>query len=171
MKSLELSGGVGKSSISLSGFSFKSSDNSLKAAPVRSVVSSSSDGVRSDVHELAKTEEDTSGTASGSMASIAPAGEGGNDLDRGKLFSQIKVFFESRLGSTLNVDLEQLIKIKIILAPNGEVLSAALVQGHLDFQALTKILKVAKSIPLNSLWKSSAPFPEELIIPIILTPN
>lgn len=171
MKSLELSGAIGKSSIALTGFSVSGSHNSLKATATRLVTSSSPPGISIYAQKSGSLAESTSGTPSGSITAIASTGEGGNDLDSGKLFFQIKSFFESRLGSALNVNQEQLIKIKIILAADGEVLSVALTEGHLELQTLTKILKIAKSIPLKSLWKSSAPFPQELIIPIILTPN
>lgn len=172
MKSLELSGEERKGNIALSSIRFISRKNvsSLKISTITSE--------KTKVQTVSTRSAAVSSAATGGISEPVGDQEGslsgvsnGHDFDQGKLFSQIKIFFETRLGSNLNINVEQLIKIKIVLGKDGEILSADLVQGKLDFQVLKKILSVAKNIPLKSFWKSTAPFPQELMIPLILTPN
>ena len=170
IESLELRGVSGKNTISLSNISFiNSSQNDsigvhkkLKTLPSKNFASTGIGEV--SIGTALATSNDTSISTENSFG-------GGHDFDQGHLFFKIKEFFEARLGLTLNISVEQLIKIKVTLGENGEILSADLVQGRLEFQALKKILSVAKNIPLKAFWKSSLPYPRELIIPLILTPN
>lgn len=114
----------------------------------------------------------TGGAGSGVGAGTGNgAGTGAGDFDQGHLFSLIKNFYETRLGSTLNIRENQLIKIKLTLNKEGEILDAILVQGQLEMSALRRIISVAKNIPLKNFWNSSANFPKEIIVPLVLTPG
>lgn len=97
-------------------------------------------------------------------------GVGVGDFDHGHLFGQIKKFFESRLGSALNIRENQMIKIKVTLNQEGEILDAILIQGKLEMSVLRRVISAAKNIPLKSYWKAKI-YPHELIIPLILTPS
>ena len=131
-------------------------------------VTTSNGAVRSVVSD---DQQETVGSGDGSgSGSGNGAGSGVGDFDHGYLFGQIKNFFESRLGSTLNIREKQLIKIKVTLNQEGEILDALLVQGKLDMSVLRRVISVAKNIPLKSFWKANT-YPHELIIPLILTPN
>lgn len=109
------------------------------------------------------------GNGTGSGTGLG-SGSGAGDFDQGHLFGQIKTFFENRLGSTLNIRENQSIKIKVTLNKEGDILDAILVQGKLEMSSLRRIISIAKNIPLKSFWKAGA-FPNELIIPLILTPG
>ena len=111
-----------------------------------------------------------SGGAGDGSGSGNGTGTGAGDFDHGHLFGQIKNFFENRLGSTLNIRENQLIKIKVTLNKEGEILDAILIQGKLDMSVLRRVISVAKNIPLKSYWKATT-YPQELIIPLILTPS
>ena len=121
--------------------------------------------------------ESSAGTASGNASGGGSGngngvgtGSGAGDFDQGALFSQIKSFFENRLGSTLKIRETQLIKIKVLISSDGEVLDASLFQGSLEGSLLRRVLSVAKNIPFKNYWKSGS-FPKELIFPIVLTPQ
>lgn len=98
-------------------------------------------------------------------------GTGSGDFDGGVLFSQIKRYFETRLGNTLLVNEDQLIKVKLKLNRSGEILSAELVEGKLEMSNLRKVLAVARNVPVKSYWKGQASFPGELILPLFITAN
>ncbi len=117
----------------------------------------------------ANTEQNTVGSGDDRGSDNATR-TGESDFDHGYLFGQIKNFFESRLGSTLNIRENQLIKIKVTLNKEGEIVDATLVQGKLDMSILRRVMSVAKNIPLNKYWKSTT-YPQELIIPLMLTPS
>ena len=182
---LELSGEGGRGPISLSSINFtsgrKASPSKISFAAVESsrvqTVSTRAAAVSSAViGGSVSTGESNGSNAVGTAATGSGNGEGsghgnGQDFDQGKLFSQIKIFFENRLGSTLNINVEQLIKIKLTLGQDGEILDADLIQGKLDFQSLKKVLNVARNIPLKNYWKSTAPYPQEMVIPLILSPS
>lgn len=187
---LELTGkaGGGGRTISLSDISFVSK-KATSAAPVsqavvkptkalektvatKTVTTTTSDSV--SVTNGAVSAAVTGGSGSGSGVGSGTgngSGSGAGDFDQGHLFSQIKNFYETRLGSTLNIRENQLIKIKLTLNTEGDILEAILVQGQLDMSALRRIISVAKNIPLKSFWKSTASYPKELIIPLVLTPG
>lgn len=110
-------------------------------------------------------------TGGSAMGIGSETGTGTGDFDQGVLFGQIKNFFENRLGSTLNIRENQLIKIKVTLNKEGDILDASLIQGKLEMSALRRIISVAKNIPLKKFWKSTASYPQELIIPLVLTPS
>ncbi len=188
VETLELTGASGGAkAISLNGINFgKSIKNS--APPLKSAMKETA------VSTLTKTQmtsektltTDSVTTVAGAHSSAATGGNGGvaggsgngdgngsgaGDFDGGILFSQIKKYFETRLGSSLVIKEDQLIKIKISLESDGTITGADLIQGKLDVSTLRKILSVAKNIPLKNLWKSSAPIPTELIVPLFLTSN
>lgn len=184
---LELTGnGGGKRSISLSGINF-SGKKSVSQVPIRT----DSKAVEKTIltKSLKKTDATTTsdsvsvtngavsaavtggqGLAGSADSSGSGNGTGAGDFDHGYLFGQIKNFFENRLGSTLNIRENQLIKIKVTLNKEGEILDAILVQGKLDMSVLRRVISVAKNIPLKTYWKA-ATYPQELIIPLILTPS
>lgn len=112
----------------------------------------------------------TGGSGSGVGSGNGP-GTGAGDFDQGHLFGLIKNFYETRLGSTLNIRENQLIKIKLTINKEGDILDAILVQGKLEMSALRRIISVAKNIPLKNFWNSSANFPKEIIVPLVLTPG
>lgn len=181
MATLELSGGKnGGSSITLKDFNFISKSSPKKISTTKNIVPtkevspfSKSEAKAKDVVTVAGTNGNSSGVGTGS-GTTAASGTGvgnGQDQDHGQLFMQIKNFFEMRLGSTINIREQQLIKIKVILNSEGEILSADLIQGKLDFQILKRLLSVAKTIPLKTFWKSSSAYPQELVIPLVLTPS
>jgi len=187
---LELTGngGGGKRTISLSGINF-SGKKSVTAAPVRTVSKAVEKTVatKTVTKTASTTTSDTVSVTNGAVSAAVTGGQGsagpgdasgsGNgtgvgagDFDHGYLFGQIKNFFENRLGSTLNIRENQLIKIKVTLNKEGEILDAILIQGKLDMSVLRRVISVAKNIPLKSYWKA-ATYPQELIIPLILTPS
>lgn len=187
VQTLELTGnGGGKRTISLSGLNFNSKKSIAQAAPVRSVTKTVEKRFATK-SAVAATTTDTVSVTNGSVSAAITGGQGSNgsgepsgsgngtgtgpgDFDHGYLFGQIKNFFETRLGSTLNIRENQLIKIKVTLNKEGEILDAILVQGKLDMSVLRRVISVAKNIPLKSYWKA-ATYPQELIIPLILTPS
>lgn len=188
---LELTGASGGGSmISLSDFSV-----GAKKGPVRNVVpakdvinSSTSDQFTKTVSSAPATGQESGtststssigvGSTNGAEASGGGAGSGtgigsgsgAGDTDNGLLFSQIKSFFETRLGSTLKIRETQLIKIKVFINSDGEVTDASLAQGNLEGSLLRRVLSVAKNLPFKNYWKSGS-FPKELIFPIVLTPQ
>jgi hypothetical protein len=174
MASLELTGsGSSRKKISLSGFNFVSKNRVSTQAPREKDLPISSAAIFSNSKAIANNQEVGSGNSK-----IASSGSGagnsagnGHDRDDGELFLKIKNFFESRLGDTLNIREEQLIKIRVTLNAEGEILNAELVQGKLEFQMLKRVLNVAKTIPLKNFWKTQSVYPEELIIPLVLTPS
>lgn len=189
VQTLELTGGRGNGkTISLDGINFSRrapsapavSKASVKetstspfakpATPAEKAMTTDSVSAVAASHSLAGTGGSASGTGSGGVSGLG-FGTGTGDFDGGVLFSQIKKHFETRLGSTLVIKEDQLIKIKISLESDGTVTAADLIQGKLDMSTLRKILSVAKNIPLKHLWKSSSPIPSELIIPLFLTSN
>lgn len=187
---LELTGkaGSGGRAISLSGINFvskKSVNAPARSIPTKAIEKTiSSKTVTKSVASVTTTSDSVSVTngavsaaVTGGSASGVGTGSGNGsgssegDFDRGHLFGQIKNFFENRLGSTLNIRENQLIKIKVTLNKEGDILDAILVQGKLDMSALRRIISVAKNIPLKNFWKSSSAYPQELIIPLVLTPS
>lgn len=190
---LELTGasGIGGGKlISLDGISLSKSVRTKAApvaakAPAKTVETSNFPAAKTAAtHESTNTNVTQSVTSHAS--SVGPAGSGGSgggagggigfgtgagDFDGGVLFSQIKKHFETRLGSSLVIKEDQLIKIKISLESDGTVSGADLIQGKLDVATLRRILSVARNIPLKNLWKSSVAIPSELIIPLVLTTN
>lgn len=188
---LELTGngGGGQRTISLSAINF-SGKKSISAAPVRAVSKAVEKPVattKTVTKIAASTTSDTVSVTNGAVSAAVTGGSASNgsgdgsgsgngsgtgagDFDHGYLFGQIKNFFENRLGSTLNIRENQLIKIKVTLNKEGEILDAILVQGKLDMSVLRRVISVAKNIPLKSYWKA-ATYPQELIIPLILTPS
>ncbi|WP_142409224.1 hypothetical protein [Bacteriovorax stolpii] len=189
VQTLELTGGRGNGkTISLDGINFSRRASGAPAAaksPVKEALATSSFTKTVTPTEKAITTDSVSAVASahssagtgGNGAATGPGasglgfGTGAGDFDGGVLFSQIKRHFETRLGATLVIKEDQLIKIKITLESDGTVTAADLIQGKLDMSTLRKILSVAKNIPLKNLWKSSTPIPSELIIPLFLTSN
>lgn len=188
VQTLELTGngGGGKRTISLSGLNFNVKKSITQAAPVRSV-SKTVEKTFATKSPVAATTTDTVSVTNGAVSAAITGGQGSNgsgeasgagngtgtgpgDFDHGYLFGQIKNFFETRLGSTLNIRENQLIKIKVTLNKEGEILDAILVQGKLDMSLLRRVISVAKNIPLKSYWKAAS-YPQELIIPLILTPS
>lgn len=189
---LELTGNSGGSgrSISLSKISFSKSSApkhvAIPAKALKPVVEEKSVFTKTVKPVTAATKTDavtetsssvsaavTGGNGSGSGTGTGTgngSGSGAGDFDHGYLFGQIKTFFENRLGSTLNIRENQLIKIKVTLNNEGEILDAILVQGKLEMSSLRRVISVAKNIPLKSFWKAGA-FPQELIIPLVLTPS
>lgn len=189
MQTLELTGngGGGKRIISLSGLDFKAKKSSAQATSVRNVsktvekvfsnnsivVDKTTDAVsvrNGAVQTTLAGVQGSNGSGDASSGAGNGAGAGGGDLDHGYLFGQIKNFFETHLGSTLNIRENQLIKIKVTLSKDGEILDAILVQGKLDMSVLRRVISVAKNIPLKNYWKSTT-YPQELIIPLVLTPS
>lgn len=184
---LELTGngGGGKRTISLAGINF-SGKKSMAQAPVRTVSKTVSTKAVTKTTTVATTTDTVSVTNGAVSAAVTGgvgsggsgdgsgsgngAGTGAGDFDHGHLFGQIKNFFENRLGSTLNIRENQLIKIKVTLNKEGEILDAILIQGKLDMSVLRRVISVAKNIPLKSYWKATT-YPQELIIPLILTPS
>ena len=184
IQTLELTGksGTGKRSISLSGINFigkkvatqraksnvpkKNTKVIATSVSNKTMATTTTDAVTvSSANNGVQQESDGSGDGP-----ISGKGTGIGDFDKGHLFGQIKNFFESRLGSTLNIRENQLIKIKVILSQEGEILDAILIQGKLDMSVLRRVISVAKNIPLKSYWKTNT-YPHELIIPLILTPS
>jgi hypothetical protein len=183
VSTLELTGraGGGGRTISLSDISFvskKSASSSLVnqaiVKPIKEVETINTISTASGVVGASMTggggsvSEAGSGTGSGTGNGV---GSGAGDFDQGHLFSQIKKFYETRLGSTLNVRENQLIKIKLTLNAEGDILDANIIQGELEMSALRRIISVAKNIPLKSFWKGPAHYPKEIIIPLVLTPG
>ncbi|MEA9356098.1 hypothetical protein SHI21_07795 [Bacteriovorax sp. PP10] len=187
---LELTGkaGGGGKTISLSGIKFVSK-NSV-SAPARSIPTKAIE--KSVVTKTATkaivataTTTDTVSVTSGAVSAAVTGGSGsgvgsgaGNgsgagagDFDQGHLFGLIKNFYETRLGATLNIRENQLIKIKLMLSKEGDILDAILVQGTLEMSALRRIISVAKNIPLKTFWNSSSSYPKEIIVPLVLTPG
>lgn len=122
--------------------------------------------------EKAMPQETSSGPFSsgeGQVSSGFSFGSGAGDFDGGVLFSQIKKHFEVRLGNKIEINEDQLIKVKILLERDGSIRGAELVEGRVPLLIQRKILSVARSIPIKTLWKTSMPFPGELIIPLFLT--
>jgi hypothetical protein len=187
IQTLELTGnGGGKRTISLSGLNFNAKKSIAQAVPVRNVSKAVEKTIATKTTVTAIT-TDTVSVTNGAVSAAVTGGQGLNgsgdasgsgngsgtgsgDFDHGYLFGQIKNFFETRLGSTLNIRENQLIKIKVTLNKEGEILDAILVQGKLDMNVLRRVISVAKNIPLKSYWKA-ATYPQELIIPLILTPS
>lgn len=184
---LELTGKTGDAglrTISLSDISFaskKAVSVSARSIPTKvieksvvtkmatkSVVTTTTDTV--SVTNGAVSAAVTGGSGSG-VGSGNNAGSGAGDFDQGHLFSLIKNFYETRLGSTLNIRENQLIKIKLTLNKEGDILDAILVQGKLEMSALRRIISVAKNIPLKNFWNSSSNYPKEIIVPLVLTPG
>lgn len=191
IQNLELTGNAGgKKVISLSGINFsvkksvktrafKKSSNInekiVKKNDVRELTLSKPSDVSTVGNSIVNSEVSSGQSIAGSEEGLSSgngsgAGTGVGDFDHGYLFGQIKNFFESRLGSTLNIRENQLIKIKVTLSKEGEILDAILIQGKLDMSVLRRVISVAKNIPLKSYWKTRA-YPQELIIPLILTPS
>lgn len=182
-RTLELTGSAGGGrSISLSEINFVSKKSAQATAPrstevrsqkiVEKSVATTTDklSVTSGAVSAAVTGGSATGTGAGNGTG-AGSGTGVGDFDQGALFGQIKNFFENRLGSTLNIRENQLIKIKITLNKEGDILDASLIQGKLEMSALRRIISVAKNIPLKNFWKSTVSYPQELIIPLVLTPS
>ena len=183
-RTLELTGSAGGGrSISLSEINFVSKKSApaiaSRSTEVRSQkvveksVATTTDklSVTSGAVSAATTGGSATGTGSENGTGAGSAGTGAGDFDQGALFGQIKNFFENRLGSTLNIRENQLIKIKITLNKEGDILDASLIQGKLEMSALRRIISVAKNIPLKNFWKSTVSYPQELIIPLVLTPS
>lgn len=185
---LELTGqkkGYGKM-ISLDGMSFgkkpqpqsssnkvttKSKELPVKTSAALSVASTVTDSTSVEQSAVAPAGAGNGGGNGSGSGSGFSFGSGTGDFDGGLLFSQIKKHFETRLGSSLVIKEDQLIKIKISLDSDGTIKNADLIQGKLDVGTLRRILSVAKNIPMKNLWKSGAPVPAELIIPLVLTSN
>ena len=179
---LELTGNAGgKKTISLSGINF-SVKKSIQGSSLNKIVttknvtkpalSTTSDiisNISTSISSGVNSDQGIVGSGDG-VGSGTGAGNGVEDFDHGYLFGQIKNFFESRLGATLNIRENQLIKIKVTLSKDGEILDAILVQGKLEMSVLRRLISVAKNIPLKSYWKATT-YPQELIIPLILTPS
>lgn len=186
---LELTGNAGgKKTISLSGINFSvkksiqgSSLNKISKVtekivttknvtkPALSTTSDIISNISTSISSGVNSDQGIVGSGDG-VGSGTGAGNGVEDFDHGYLFGQIKNFFESRLGATLNIRENQLIKIKVTLSKDGEILDAILVQGKLEMSVLRRLISVAKNIPLKSYWKATT-YPQELIIPLILTPS
>lgn len=190
-QTLELTGnagGGGSRKISLSGINFSSKKSVATTAPVKPVSKAVEKTVSrtkpADVQPTTTVDSVsvtngavsaavTGGTGNGSGSGSGDgsgSGSGTADFDSGYVFGKIKNFFETRLGSTLNIRENQLIKIKVTLNKEGDILDAKLVQGQLEMSALRRIISVAKNIPLKSFWKAGS-FPTELIIPLVLIPS
>lgn len=180
---LELTGASGSGNkISLSGFSFGSKKTTTppkisgvptrveKSSSIEVSSSTSSTGTVAEESSVAQTGSFTGSGSGNTLGSGSSNGVSAGDADNGALFSQIKSFFENRLGSTLKIRETQLIKIKVFLNAEGEVQDATLAQGSLEGSLLRRVLSVAKNIPFKSYWKSGS-FPKELIFPIVLTPQ
>ena len=122
IQTLELTGnsGGGKRSISLDGINFvgkkhRASTTTNKTSKINQKVVTTSSLAK--VSSSAKTDTVTTTNSAvesvvgdgqqGAVGSIAGSGSGSGtgtgDFDHGYLFGQIKNFFESRLGSTLNI--------------------------------------------------------------------
>lgn len=195
-RTLELTGGAGNGlggggkSISLEGFNLapkraasapKKVVTTTKPDPFAKKVSATKEIITDTVTEQASVvssdgpigEATGSGDGSGSGfgGSGLGIGTGAGDFDGGLLFSKIKRYFENRLGSTLTIDEDQLIKVKLKLNAKGEILGAELIEGRLEMINLRKVLSVARNVPLKNYWASSMAFPQELIIPLFLTTN
>lgn len=181
---LELTGkaGDGGKVILLSDVNFVSKKSI--SAPVQQVLTRSAKIFEKPVVKKATSDSDfvangavgtaVDGGSSGSGVGPAlgnGAGSGSGDFDQGHLFRQIKNFYETRLGPTLNIRENQLIKIKLTLNTEGDILEAILIQGKLEMSVLRRIISVAKNIPLKSFWKSSVEYPKEIIVPLFLTPG
>lgn len=181
-------GGAGLRTISLSDISFVS--KKAVSAPARSVPSKAIEktvvtktATKSVVATTTTT--DTVSVTNGAVSAAVTGGSGSGvgtgvgsgsgtgvgDFDQGHLFGLIKNFYETRLGSTLNIRENQLIKIKLTINKEGDILDAILVQGKLEMSALRRIISVAKNIPLKNFWNSTANFPKEIIVPLVLTPG
>lgn len=189
--SLELTGnaGGGGRTISLTDINFvskKSASAPVRLAPptpvkaieksnfpktvTKSVATTTTDTVSVTNGAVAAAVTGGSGTGVGSGAGNG-SGSGEGDFDKGQLFGQIKKFYETRLGDTFNIRENQLIKIKLILSNEGDILDAIMVQGKLEMSALRRVLSVAKHIPLKNFWNSTSAYPKEIIVPLVLTPG
>lgn len=178
--SLELTEkGGGKRFISLSGINFNGK-KSMVQAPVHKFSKAVEKTVATKALTKTKAIATTTDTVSVTNGAVSAAvtggvgsvvsGIGAGDFDHGYLFGQIKNFIVNRLGSTLNIREQQLIKIKVILNKEGEILDAVIIQGKLDMSVLRRVISVAKNIPIKTYWKAVT-YPHELIIPLILTPS
>jgi hypothetical protein len=182
---LELTGKAGGGrTISLAGIKFvskKSVSAPVRSIPTKAIEKSVVTKTATKTIAASTTTTDTVSVTNGAVSAAVTGGSasgvgsgsgtGAGDFDQGHLFGQIKNFFETRLGSTLNIRENQLIKIKVTLNKEGDILDAILVQGKLEMSALRRIISVAKNIPLKNFWKSSSSYPQELIIPLVLTPS
>jgi len=144
-------------------------EKSVFTKTVKPLATTTTDTVTATSSAVSAAVTGGSGNGTGSGTGLG-SGSGAGDFDQGHLFGQIKTFFENRLGSTLNIRENQSIKIKVTLNKEGDILDAILVQGKLEMSSLRRIISIAKNIPLKSFWKAGA-YPNELIIPLILTPG
>lgn len=185
---LELTGnaGGGGRTISLTDINFVSKKSA--SAPVRKALTIPSKTIEKSVFTKTVATHTTTDTVSVTNGAVSAAvtggsgsgvgagtgsgsGTGAGDFDKGLLFGQIKKFYETRLGETINIRENQLIKIKLILSNEGDILDAIMVQGNLEMSALRRVLSVAKNIPLKNFWNSTSAYPKEIIVPLVLTPG